>query len=92
MFQYVCLSYTQVFPLNLAFTFDSVQSALHAKDSLNGANNETSCGILKVEYAKVRLCYIQLCNFVSKHLLKTRLNLLIAKLQKQQKWEIVNRN
>ncbi|XP_075892174.1 uncharacterized protein LOC142895202 [Nelusetta ayraudi] len=32
--------------------FDSVQSALHAKDSLNGANNDTGCGILKVEYAK----------------------------------------
>lgn len=46
--------------LNPAFTFDSVQSALHAKDSLISANNDSGCSMLKIEYAKVKLQNIQI--------------------------------
>lgn len=41
------------YPLTLAFTFDSVQSAQRAKASLNGADIYSGCCTLKIEYAKV---------------------------------------
>lgn len=57
--------------LNPAFTFDSVQSALHAKDSLNSVNNDS---ILKIEYAKVKLQNIQIHK--SHYLFKKTLHLV----------------
>lgn len=60
--------------LNPDFTFDSVQSALHAKDSLNSANNDSGCSILKIEYAKVKLQNIQIHK--SHYLFKKTLHLV----------------
>lgn len=68
--------------LNPAFTFDSVQSALHAKDLLNSANSDSGCSILKIEYAKVKLQNIQIHK--SHYLFKFKKNIASCKPWKSQ--------
>lgn len=69
IYSFISLSYgghDMSLVLNLAFTFDSVQSAQRAKASLNGADIYSGCCTLKIEYAKVTLMYTNItqCNTV----------------------------
>lgn len=39
--------------LNVIYTFDSIDSAVRAKDTLNGADIYSGCCTLKIDFAKV---------------------------------------
>lgn len=49
-----CFCSNLMFSLIYNFTFDSIDSAKRAKETLNGADIYSGCCTLKIEYAKVR--------------------------------------
>lgn len=63
------------------FTFDNVESAVRAKDTLNGADIYSGCCTLKIDFAKVSPFKLLVLVSWSLHISKMYLILLVTSIR-----------